>query len=188
MVFSGSLAFGLVKLGPERMPAWLPGDYVKLPAMTPEVYVGSVVPIAGLQGLSLWLSNLAYLYISVSLIQMIKASNTVWTYLWSVPLALTAYHHVKTVNLAVIGGGVALACTGAVSGSVSGSGGGSGTVGIGIAGSATRSRPSYRGSSSLARSSTTLSVAPSSVTSPAMLAIMLASGTTVVAVKRLRCW
>ena len=31
------------------------------------------MPIAAVQGISLWLSNLAYLYLSVSLVQMIKA-------------------------------------------------------------------------------------------------------------------
>ena len=59
----------------------------------------------------------AYLYINVSLIQMIKASNTVWTYMWSVPLGLHAWHRGKALNLAVIGGGVAVAAMGAVEGS-----------------------------------------------------------------------
>ena len=44
----------------------------------------------------------------VSLIQMIKASNTVWTYMWSVPLGLTVWNNEKALNLAVIGAGVAV--------------------------------------------------------------------------------
>ena len=121
MVFSGGLSVALVKLGPEYLPSFLPADFVALPPnLTRDVYVRAVMPIAGLQGLSLWLSNMAYLFISVSLIQMIKASNTVWTYLWTVPLGLTTFSTSKTVNLAVIGGGVAMACNGAVSGSVAG--------------------------------------------------------------------
>ena len=128
MVFSGGLSVALVKLGPEYLPSFLPADFVALPPnLTRDVYVRAVMPIAGLQGLSLWLSNMAYLFISVSLIQMIKASNTVWTYLWTVPLGLTTFSTSKTVNLAVIGGGVAMACNGAVSGSVTG-------MAIGLAG------------------------------------------------------
>ena len=76
MVFSGSLAALLVWAGPAALPAWLPPDLVKLPPnMTRDLYVSAVLPIAGLQGLSLWLSNLAYIYINVSLIQMIKARS-----------------------------------------------------------------------------------------------------------------
>lgn len=118
MLFSGVLSFVLVILGPDYLPSFLPSDLVTLPPnMTKDIYLKAVVPIAGLQGFSLWLSNLAYLFISVSLIQMIKASNTVWTYLWTVPLGLTSFSGKKTLNLAVIGGGVAMACNGAVSGS-----------------------------------------------------------------------
>jgi len=39
---------------------------------------------------------------------MIKASNTVWTYMWSVPLGLTVWNNEKALNLAVIGAGVAV--------------------------------------------------------------------------------
>jgi hypothetical protein len=104
--------------------------------MTKEKYMESIMPIAALQGASLWLSNLAYLYISVSLIQMIKASNTVWTYAWSVPLGLAVWNWGKATNLAVIGGGVAVAAMGAVEG---------GTFGmlIQVRRKRERDRPSY---------------------------------------------
>eukprot|EP00613_Pedinella_sp_CCMP2098_P074946 CAMPEP_0171909874 /NCGR_PEP_ID=MMETSP0993-20121228/9014_1 /TAXON_ID=483369 /ORGANISM="non described non described, Strain CCMP2098" /LENGTH=366 /DNA_ID=CAMNT_0012542923 /DNA_START=28 /DNA_END=1128 /DNA_ORIENTATION=- len=120
MFFSGGLSMVLVhseELGlGSTIKNMLPSDFLVLPAMTKQQYMNSIVPIAALQGASLWLSNMAYLYISVSLIQMIKASNTVWTYMWSVPLGLTAWDPKKAANLGVIGAGVAMAALGAVSG------------------------------------------------------------------------
>ena len=89
MLFSGGLSIILVKLGEKNFQLPLPADFVKLPPnMDATAYRTAIVPIAALQGASLWLSNLAYLFIGVSLIQMIKASNTVWTFLWGVPLGL----------------------------------------------------------------------------------------------------
>mmetsp|Transcript_11482 Transcript_11482/g.27014 ORF Transcript_11482/g.27014 Transcript_11482/m.27014 type:complete len:359 (+) Transcript_11482:257-1333(+) len=124
MVFSGALSFLLIHSEELGLGGWikqsLPPDFLVLPAMTREKYLHSIVPIAALQGASLWLSNLAYLYISVSLIQMIKASNTVWTYLWGVPLGLSAWETGRALNLMVIGAGVATAALGAVEGSTAG--------------------------------------------------------------------
>jgi hypothetical protein len=40
----------------------------------------------------------------------------VWTYMWSVPLGLNVWSPKKASNLAVIGGGVAVAAMGAVEG------------------------------------------------------------------------
>jgi hypothetical protein len=121
MVFSGGLSILLVKLNDAGVQLPLPADFLKLPAnMDQTAYRTAIVPIAALQGASLWLSNLAYLFIGVSLIQMIKASNTVWTFLWGVPLGLHEYESSKAMNLAIIGGGVAMAAMGAVDGSVAG--------------------------------------------------------------------
>ena len=121
MIFSGGLSILLVKLGETKVKLPLPADFVKLPpTMDAVAYRAAIVPIAALQGASLWLSNLAYLFIGVSLIQMIKASNTVWTFLWGVPLGLHSYENAKAVNLAIIGSGVAIAVFGAVDGSVIG--------------------------------------------------------------------
>lgn len=121
MVFSGLLSCALVNceaLGHGWIKDKLPADFLTLPAgMDLAKYKSAILPIAALQGASLWLSNLAYLYIGVSLIQMIKASNTVWTYMWSVPLGLTVWNNEKAFNLGVIGAGVAVAAMGAVEGS-----------------------------------------------------------------------
>ncbi|KAM1749699.1 hypothetical protein ACFX12_010529 [Malus domestica] len=41
--------------------------------MSRDLYLSSVVPIGALYSLSLWLSNSAYIFLSVSFIQMLKA-------------------------------------------------------------------------------------------------------------------
>lgn len=43
--------------------------------MTREIYVTRIVPVGGLFAVSLWLSNTAYLYLSVAFIQMVKAGG-----------------------------------------------------------------------------------------------------------------
>ncbi|KAL8189620.1 hypothetical protein R6Q57_029186 [Mikania cordata] len=48
--------------------------------MTRQVYLKSVVPIGLLYSISLWLSNSSYIYLSVSFIQMLKASMPVAVY------------------------------------------------------------------------------------------------------------
>ena len=124
MLFSGILSHLLVnseKLGLQFIKKSLPDDFLILPSnMDRSHFINSVLPIAALQAVSLLLSNLAYIYISVSLIQMIKASNTVWTYLWGMPLGLNAWNSCTALNLAVIGAGVAMSAMGSVDGSAFG--------------------------------------------------------------------
>lgn len=43
-----------------------------------DTYMKSVVPIGALYALTLWLGNSAYLYLSVSFIQMLKVGMPVW--------------------------------------------------------------------------------------------------------------
>ena len=124
MVFSGSLSFILVhssRFGLGFITRHLPEDFLSLPENLDRAkYINSILPIAVLQAVSLMLSNLAYIYISVSLIQMIKASNTVWTYLWGLPLMLNNWNAYTAFNLLIIGGGVALAAFGSIDGTVFG--------------------------------------------------------------------
>jgi hypothetical protein len=62
MAFSGGLAFLIIR-----------GGYV-VPAngINAEVYLRAIVPIAALFSGTLWLGNAAYMYLSVSFIQMLK--------------------------------------------------------------------------------------------------------------------
>ena len=48
--------------------------------MSRDLYLSSVVPIGALYSLSLWLSNSAYIFLSVSFIQMLKALMPVAVY------------------------------------------------------------------------------------------------------------
>ncbi len=61
MTFSSALAFAVVRLG-----------YVEACNMSAETYVKAVVPIGACFAGTLWLGNAAYLYLSVSFIQMLK--------------------------------------------------------------------------------------------------------------------
>eukprot|EP00887_Chlorella_sp_A99_P000804 scaffold5.g804.t1 len=62
MVFCAGLAVGLVK-----------GGYVEPVNMSAETYLKTIAPIGFLYSGTLWLGNAAYLYLSVSFIQMLKA-------------------------------------------------------------------------------------------------------------------
>ena len=64
MTFSSGLAFAVVRLG-----------YVEACNMSAETYVKAVVPIGACFAGTLWLGNAAYLYLSVSFIQMLKVGS-----------------------------------------------------------------------------------------------------------------
>ena len=66
MTFSSGLAFAVVRLG-----------YVEACNMSAETYVKAVVPIGACFAGTLWLGNAAYLYLSVSFIQMLKVKQQV---------------------------------------------------------------------------------------------------------------
>ncbi|KAL7586694.1 hypothetical protein Lser_V15G37844 [Lactuca serriola] len=70
MSFCSSLAYILVSILKVVEPV----------QMTRDVYLTSVVPIGLLYSLSLWLSNSAYIFLSVSFIQMLKALMPVVVY------------------------------------------------------------------------------------------------------------
>ncbi|PPD83103.1 hypothetical protein GOBAR_DD19968 [Gossypium barbadense] len=70
MSFCASLAFLLIKVFKVVEPV----------SMSRDLYLSSVVPIGALYSLSLWLSNSAYIYLSVSFIQMLKALMPVAVY------------------------------------------------------------------------------------------------------------
>ncbi|KAE8688120.1 putative sugar phosphate/phosphate translocator [Hibiscus syriacus] len=70
MSFCSTLAFLLIKVF----------RFVDPVSMSRDLYLSSVVPIGALYSLSLWLSNSAYIYLSVSFIQMLKALMPVAVY------------------------------------------------------------------------------------------------------------
>ncbi|CAI5487447.1 unnamed protein product [Closterium sp. Naga37s-1] len=100
MAFCSSLAFLLVNVFRVVQP--LPGG------LKPETYFTSVVPIGALYALSLWFSNSAYMYLSVSFIQMLKALMPVAVYLLGVAFRKDAFRAASFANMILIAIGVAV--------------------------------------------------------------------------------
>ncbi|GAB4828293.1 hypothetical protein Ancab_035207 [Ancistrocladus abbreviatus] len=102
MSFSSLLAFLLIKVF----------RFVEPVQISREVYVSSVVPIGALYSLSLWLSNSAYIYLSVSFIQMLKALMPVAVYSVGVLLKRDPFKADTMANMVSISIGVAIAAYG----------------------------------------------------------------------------
>lgn len=86
---------------------------VDLPtSMSPRLYLSSVVPIGALYSLSLWLSNSAYIYLSVSFIQMLKALMPVAVYSIGVLFRKDSFKSSTMGNMLAISFGVAIAAYG----------------------------------------------------------------------------
>ncbi|CAI5487580.1 unnamed protein product [Closterium sp. Naga37s-1] len=100
MAFCSSLAFLLVNVFRVVQP--LPGG------LKPDTYFTSVVPIGALYALSLWFSNSAYIYLSVSFIQMLKALMPVAVYLLGVAFRKDAFRAATFSNMMLISFGVAI--------------------------------------------------------------------------------
>ncbi|KAL6906051.1 hypothetical protein ACP4OV_003652 [Aristida adscensionis] len=105
MAFCAALAAALVRV--LRVV-----DVPTSPPMTPRLYAASVVPIGALYALSLWFSNSAYIYLSVSFIQMLKALMPVAVYSLAVALRTDAFRRASMLNMLGISAGVAVAAYG----------------------------------------------------------------------------
>lgn len=77
-------------------------------------YLKYVVPVGALFSIVLWLGNACYLHLSVSFIQMLKASMPVAVFLVGVLLGTTKYSFRTAANMAVVGAGIALASYGEI--------------------------------------------------------------------------
>ncbi|KAM1774361.1 hypothetical protein ACFX15_042849 [Malus domestica] len=102
MSFCASLAFLLVRVFRLVEPV----------TMSRDLYLSSVVPIGALYSLSLWLSNSAYIYLSVSFIQMLKALMPVAVYSIGVSFKKESFKTDTMVNMISISIGVAIAAYG----------------------------------------------------------------------------
>ncbi|KAJ6006038.1 sugar phosphate/phosphate translocator [Penicillium sp. IBT 35674x] len=73
--------------------------------MNPATYTRAIVPIGIMFSLSLICGNLAYMYLSVSFIQMLKATNAVVTLLatWAFGIAPANYKTLGNVGIIVVG-------------------------------------------------------------------------------------
>ncbi|KAL8152579.1 hypothetical protein V2J09_010339 [Rumex salicifolius] len=102
MSFCSSLAFLLVRVFRLVEPV----------TMSREVYLSSVVPIGALYAFSLWLSNSAYIYLSVSFIQMLKALMPVAVYSIGVVFKKESFKSETMANMVSISIGVGVAAYG----------------------------------------------------------------------------
>ncbi|KAK8515386.1 hypothetical protein V6N13_139638 [Hibiscus sabdariffa] len=102
MSFCATLAFLLVKVF----------RFVDPVSMSKGLYLSSVVPIGALYSLSLWLSNSAYIYLSVSFIQMLKALMPVAVYSIGVLFKKDSFKADTMLNMVSISFGVAIAAYG----------------------------------------------------------------------------
>lgn len=102
MAFCSSLAFLLVRVFKLVEPV----------SMSRDLYISSVLPIGILYSLSLWLSNSAYIYLSVSFIQMLKALMPVAVYSIGVSLKKESFKTDTMANMLSISVGVAIAAYG----------------------------------------------------------------------------
>ncbi|XP_059642434.1 probable sugar phosphate/phosphate translocator At4g32390 [Cornus florida] len=81
-------------------------------SMSRDLYFSSVVPIGALYSLSLWLSNSAYIYLSVSFIQMLKALMPVAVYTIGILFKKEGFKSETMANMVSISIGVAIAAYG----------------------------------------------------------------------------
>ena len=104
MLFSFSLASALV---------WS-GAVPRTEGMDAQRYATSIMPIGALFAGTLWLGNSAYLYLSVSFIQMLKALMPASVYAVGCCFSTETFTWKRVVNMAIITAGVALASAGEV--------------------------------------------------------------------------
>ncbi|XP_043724392.1 probable sugar phosphate/phosphate translocator At5g25400 [Telopea speciosissima] len=102
MAFCSSLAFLLVRVF----------KFVEPVTMSRDLYLSSVVPIGALYSFSLWFSNSAYIYLSVSFIQMLKALMPVAVYSIGVLFKKETFKTECMANMLSISFGVAVAAYG----------------------------------------------------------------------------
>ncbi|XP_057509736.1 probable sugar phosphate/phosphate translocator At5g25400 [Actinidia eriantha] len=102
MAFCSSIAYLLVRVFKVVEPI----------SMSRDLYLRSVVPIGALYSLSLWFSNSAYIYLSVSFIQMLKALMPVAVYSIGVLLKKDGFRSETMANMVSISVGVAIAAYG----------------------------------------------------------------------------
>ncbi|KAL4451586.1 hypothetical protein ABPG75_007248 [Micractinium tetrahymenae] len=101
MFFCAALAIGLVKSGK-----------VQAISMDRETYMRAIVPIGACYAVTLWVGNAAYLYLSVSFIQMLKALMPVAVFSVGVLFGTDKYNSRTFANMVLVTIGVAIASYG----------------------------------------------------------------------------
>ncbi|KAM7260504.1 hypothetical protein ACFE04_011177 [Oxalis oulophora] len=105
MVFSSVLCFAITKVF----------KIMKVEqGMTPEIFATSVIPIGAMFAMTLWLGNTAYLYISVSFAQMLKAIMPVAVFILGVAAGLEVMSIRMLLIMSIISFGVLVASYGEI--------------------------------------------------------------------------
>ncbi|XP_060189009.1 probable sugar phosphate/phosphate translocator At5g25400 [Lycium barbarum] len=102
MTFCSSLGFRLVRVFKVVEPV----------SLSRNVYLTCILPIGALYSVSLWLSNSAYIYLSVSFIQMLKALMPVAVYTIGILFKKDSFKNSTMGNMLAISVGVAIAAYG----------------------------------------------------------------------------
>lgn len=104
-MFSTAAFTHLVRfIRPDAMPA--------ITSLSATTCFCNVVPIASLQTISLCLGNMAYLYISVSYIQMVKNTTSAFVFLCSISMGLEEKSFCKAIGVTIVISGMMLTSTG----------------------------------------------------------------------------
>jgi drug/metabolite transporter (DMT)-like permease len=103
MLFCSTIAFALVRSG-----------WVKSIDMEFDTYVSAIVPIGACYAVSLWVGNAAYLHLSVSFIQMLKALMPVAVFLVGSLMGVEKFELARLANMSLIAVGVAIASFGEI--------------------------------------------------------------------------
>lgn len=103
MFFCAALAWVIIRLG-----------YVEPVKMSAATYLRTIVPIGFLYAGTLWLGNAAYIYLSVSFIQMLKATMPVAVFIVGCGFGTEQYNSSRLLNMVVIAIGVAIASYGEI--------------------------------------------------------------------------
>lgn len=101
MLFCSTIAFILVRSG-----------RVKSINMSMQTYISAIVPIGACYAVTLWVGNAAYLYLSVSFIQMLKALMPVAVFGMGCLMGTETFEVSKFANMGLIALGVAIASYG----------------------------------------------------------------------------
>lgn len=103
MAFCSVLAFLVVKMG-----------FAEATPISADTYISCILPIGLLFAITLWTSNAAYLYLSVSFIQMLKATTPLVVFMVGCGFGTERFTMNSLGNMVIVGVGIAIASYGEI--------------------------------------------------------------------------
>ncbi|KAJ9533122.1 hypothetical protein QJQ45_018216 [Haematococcus lacustris] len=114
MLFCSILAWCLVKIGWADVVPISADTYLRYLCQCCVLWCRCILPIGLLFAITLWTGNAAYLYLSVSFIQMLKASMPMVVYVVGVMFATEKFTLFTGLNMIVVGTGIGIASYGEI--------------------------------------------------------------------------